>query len=395
MKYLIVLASGMADEPLEELDNRTPLAAAHTPALDELAKAGKTGCSRTLPDRLPVSEEVALLSALGYDPHKYFSGEAGLAVADSGLALGADRLPFMHNLATEDNGVLLDHAAGQVSPQEAESLLTSLSAALGRPEFQFHVGRGFAGVTVLPIPEGEEPACDPPEAALGLAIEKHLPRERSGDILRKLIGLSRDVFREHEVNRVRADLGENPANLLWLWGPGRPPVLPSFESCHKLSAAMIAAAESARGLGRLCAMRVPHVAGATGSYRTDYAAKAQAALELIYEVDLVILHVASPADASLEGNTRRKLATIEDIDAMIVQPLLQHAQRKGDTRILFLPTHVASVKKRKRTCGPVPVAMFGPGLEPMRQAGFSELAAQAGELDVKQAHELLPYFLTR
>jgi 2,3-bisphosphoglycerate-independent phosphoglycerate mutase len=395
MKYLIVLASGMADEPLAELGGRTPLAAAHKPALDELARDGKIGCVRTLPEPLPASEEVALLSALGFNPEEFFTGEAGLAVADSGLKVGPGQLAFIHNLATEANGVLVDHAAGQISLKEAEVLLTSLAAAFGRPDAQFWAGQGFAGVTVLPVGEEARPICDPPEAALGAQVGRRMPHGEGSELLVRLMELSRETFLEHEVNRVRTDLGENPANLLWLWGPGKPPALPSFESRHKLTGTMIAAAESARGLGRLCGMRVPHVAGATGGYRTDYTAKAQAALEAVHEADLAVVHVASPAEASLEGNVQRKISAIQDIDAMIVAPLLQHARSRADTRMMFLCTHLASAAQRRRLREPVPVAMFGPGLEPFRRGAFSEAAAQAGELGVEHGHDLLQYFLTR
>jgi 2,3-bisphosphoglycerate-independent phosphoglycerate mutase len=390
MKYLIELASGMADEPLAELGGRTPLTAAHKPALDELARDGKIGCVRTLPEPLPASEEVALLSALGFNPEEFFTGEAGLAVADSGLKVGPGQLAFVHNLTTEANGVLVDHAAGQITPKEAEVLLTSLAAAFGRPDAQFYAGRGFSGVTVLPV--GEDAS---PETALGGPVARRMPRGRGCELLERLMQLSRETFLEHEINRVRTDLGENPANLLWLWGAGKPPNLPSFESRHKLSGAMVAATESARGLGRLCGMRVPHVSGATGGYRTDYAAKAQCALEAIGAVDLVVVHVASPAEASLEGNVQRKISAIQDIDAMIAAPLLQYARSHADIRMMFLCTHLASVARRRRLRDAVPVAMFGPGLEPFRRGVFSEAAAENGELGVERGHDLLQYFLTR
>ncbi len=395
MKYLIVLASGMADEPLAELGGRTPLAAAHKPALDELARDGKIGCVRTLPEPLPASEEVALLSALGFSPQEFFTGEAGLAVAESGLKVAPGQLAFMHNLTTEANGVLVDHAAGQISLKEAEVLLTSLAAAFGRPDAQFCAGHGFAGVTVLTLGEDASPSCDPPEAALGLPVARHMPHGAGSELLVRLMELSREAFLEHEINRVRTDLGENPANLLWLWGPGKPPNLPSFESRHHLSGAMVAATESARGLGRLCGMRVPHVSGATGGYRTDYTAKAQCALEAIGAEDLVVVHVASPAEASLEGNVQRKISAIQDIDAMIAAPLLQYARGREDTRMMFLCTHLASVARRRRLRDAVPVVMFGPGLEPLRRGAFSESAAQDGELGVENGHDLLQYFLTR
>ena len=63
--------------------------------------------------------------------------------------------------------------------------------------------------------------------------------------------------------------------------------------------------------------------------------------------------------------------------------------------MMFLCTHLASVAQRRRLRDAVPVAMFGPGLEPLRRGAFSESAAQDGELGVEHAHELLQYFLTR
>lgn len=391
MKHLMILASGAADDAVESLSGRTPLEAARKPALDELARAGKTGLVRTIPDDLPASEETALLSALGYAPAKHFAGEAGLGAGDAPFTIG-DALAFRHSLVTEADGIVQDHAAGQISPREADQLLTALNSALGRPGVQFHVGRGFSGITRLPQSGWEKPECLPPEGVLGKSFARHLPQGEGSELPRKVIELSQEVFREHEVNRVRADLGENPATLLWLWGPGNPPALPSFESEYKRRAAMVAAAESARGLARLAGMRVADVPGATGGYRTDYAAKAACALKLIEEFDLVVVHVASPAEAGLAGDAERKVAALSDIDAMVVAPLFEFAARRGDVRVMFLATHVCSVVTRSRLRRETPVALFGPGMDPFRRAGFSEAHAANGEVDVKQGSSLLSYF---
>jgi len=91
----------------------------------------------------------------------------------------------MHNLVTEANGVILDRAAGEISSVEAAELLRSLNAALGRPEVQFHAGRGFMGVTVLPLAEDAAPVCLPPEEAVGRDAEKCLPRGDGSDVLRR------------------------------------------------------------------------------------------------------------------------------------------------------------------------------------------------------------------
>ena len=38
MKYIVVLGDGMADYPIDELNEKTPLEYAHTPVMDELAQ---------------------------------------------------------------------------------------------------------------------------------------------------------------------------------------------------------------------------------------------------------------------------------------------------------------------------------------------------------------------
>jgi len=393
LKYLIVLASGMADEPVPELADRTPVDAAHTPALDTLAHDGKIGIQNPIPDNLPASEEVALFSALGYDPHAHFSSEAALAAADIGLEPATGRIAVAHNLTTTADDMLVDHAAGHISQKEAEALLGSLSGALGRPDIEFHVGRGFAGVTIFPPDEDFAPVCVPPEQAFGSPLRKHMPHGKGGDVLCQLIELSAETFTEHDINRVRADLGENPANLWWPWGAGRLAALLPFEVLHGLRAAMVAAPGPARGLGRLSAMHVPDVEGATGAYRTDYAAKAQCALDLLERFDLVAVHVASPAEASLEGNVQRKVRAIEDIDAMITAPLLQRAREDDSVRVMFLATHVANVTTRSRMRGNSPLVLYGPGFDSIRHGSFSEGHAAKGEITVARGCELLEYFL--
>ena len=393
MKYIIVLASGLADEPVADLDDQTPLAVARTPVLDEISRKGKIGRVVTLPEDLPASEEVALLSALGYDPHIHFSGEAGLAAADLVKGAFEGQVAFMHNFVTEADGLIVDHAAGHISAREAEALLDDLFDALDERHVQFSVGQGFTGITVMDMEVLPPPECFPPEAMWNRPIEEGLPEGEDAEPLRRLMRLSREIFAEHEINRVRADLGENQAGLLWLWGPGRPPALPSFESMHKLQATMIAASESARGLGRLTGMDVPKIAGAGGGYETDYAAKARYAIDALALCDVVVVHAAAPAEASLEGDIQKKVGVIHDIDSKLLGPLFRHANENEFVRLLFLPTHVANVSTRTRLRAAVPAVMFGPGLEPLRGGAYTEPAAAQAEIVVERGHELLAYFL--
>jgi len=392
MKYLIVLASGLPDEPLEELDGRTPLEAADTPTLDEIAVRGRLASVVTVPEDLPPSEEVGLLSALGYDPRTHFNGEAALAAASISGDLAEGEIAFIHNFVTEADGMIRDHAAGHIPPAEAEVLLTALAHELDDERVRFYTIAGYAGLTVMNLP-GRPPKCMPPEAMWERPIEKALPGGEGSELIRTVINTSRNVFAEHEINRVRADLGENPANLLWLWGPGRPQTVPSFESIHHLQAAMIAVSASARGLATLAGMELLDAPEASGVYDCDYAATARTATEALTRCDVAAVHIDAPAEAALEGDEQRKLSVIQDLDAHLLAPLFRFVTENEFVRLLVLPTHMVSAARRTRLRTAIPAAMFGPGLEPVRGNAFTENNAAHGEIIVERGHELLPYFL--
>ena len=87
MKYIILLGDGMADYPIPELENRTPLQAAYKPNMDFLAANGESGLVKTIPPTLPPGSDIANLSVLGYDPEKYYTGRSPLEAASMGICL--------------------------------------------------------------------------------------------------------------------------------------------------------------------------------------------------------------------------------------------------------------------------------------------------------------------
>lgn len=393
MKYIIVLASGLADEASADLDGHTPLEVARAPTLNEMALRGKLGLVTTLPEALPACEAVGLLSALGYDPHTYFAGEASLPAAALVSQFPEGYTAFVHNLVTAADGFIRDHAAGHILPPEAGKLLDSLGDALDDDGVQFMVGAGFTGITLVKLPVGPLPKCLPPEALWNRPVRKALPKGKAAAPVRRIINLSEEIFLEHEINRVRTDLGENPANLLWLWGAGRPRELPSFRSLHNLDAAMITVSESARGLGKLAEITVLDCPRAQSGYDLDGHAAAQAAVDALARYDVVIVHTFGAAEAALEGDAQRKVGVIHEFDDKLLSPLFRYANENEFVRVLVLPTHTASTAQRARLHTPVPAVMFGSGLEPVRGNAFTESNAQQGEVVITRGHELLAYFL--
>ena len=113
MKYAIIIPDGAADDPLPQLDGRTPLQAARTPNMDALAAAGRVGTARTVPDGFESGSDVAIMSLLGYDPAVYHTGRAPLEAAAQRIPLSPTDWVFRCNLVTvDDAGVMQSRALG-------------------------------------------------------------------------------------------------------------------------------------------------------------------------------------------------------------------------------------------------------------------------------------------
>ena len=132
MKYVIFLADGMADEPIDELGGQTPLMAAETPNLDLLAEKARFGTFLSLPDRFPTSSVVANLSVLGYDLERAYQGRGPLEAASQGIVLADHEVAMRMNLVNaSDDGRLMDYSGGQIPSAEAEVLIEALQGAFG------------------------------------------------------------------------------------------------------------------------------------------------------------------------------------------------------------------------------------------------------------------------
>ena len=62
MKYIIVLGDGMADEPIKQLDGKTPIKYAQTETLDMLSKTSEIGMVHTIPEGMSPGSEVLFRS---------------------------------------------------------------------------------------------------------------------------------------------------------------------------------------------------------------------------------------------------------------------------------------------------------------------------------------------
>jgi 2,3-bisphosphoglycerate-independent phosphoglycerate mutase len=383
MKYIVLVADGMADRPLAELDGKTPLEAAKTPNMDFMAENGRVGLTNMIPKNLAPASDVANLSILGYSPRKYYSGRAPLEAVNMGIALKDDEVAFRCNLVTVSDDTMVDYSAGHISNEEAKSIIESLNAGLGTESIKFYTGLSYRHLTVFKCKSKDEMLgleslkCTPPHDITGKKIGKYLPkRGEAAEFIKDLMARSKDVLKDQEVNKVRLDLGENPANMIWLWGHGVMPLMPKFSELYGVEGSIISAVNLINGIGKIIGLKVIDVPGATGYYDTNYQGKAEYALESLKERDFVFVHVEAPDEAGHNGDLREKILSIERFDKFVVGTILEHFKAsKEDFRVVVLPDHATPVALRTHSRDDVCFVMYGTGIEAGDIKHFNEKEA--------------------
>ncbi|MHA1732413.1 MAG: cofactor-independent phosphoglycerate mutase [Promethearchaeota archaeon] len=396
MKYILVIGDGMADDPAD--GSKTPLEVARTPALDRVALKGKCGRFVTIPPGFKPGSDVAIGSILGADPTKYYTGRGPLEAAAMGVELAPTDVAARCNLVTIADGVIDDYSAGHVTNHESRELIRAVDEELGVPgDVEFFPGVSYRHLLVLRGNYSDEVECAPPHDHLGERADTLLvrPTSAAGELTAKkmneLIERSQEVLAGHEVNLARQREGKRPANSVWFWSPGRKPTYDTIPEKYGLSGAVISAVDLVKGLGIYSGLQAVEVPGATGYLDTDYAAKVEAALRVLKGLDLVVIHVEAPDEASHEGSLEKKVRAIEDLDREVVGELLRRLD--PPYRLCVCADHPTPLKLRTHTSDPPPFAVYEPGVEGDSITRFSEREAGDGAYGQIPAVEFLQLFL--
>lgn len=393
MKYIIVLADGMADLPIAELGGKTPLEYAVTPCMDALAAGGTVGMVKTVPDSMKPGSDVANLAVMGFDPLKCYSGRSPLEALSVGVSMKDTDVVFRCNLVTltEDETyaekTILDHSSGEISTQDADILMDTVREAFQNEEFKFYTGTSYRHITVWD--KGEILDMEPPHDHLGQVIGKFLPEN---PVFRAMMEKSFQVLNNHPLNVARAQAGKNKANSLWFWGAGTKPALQNFKEKTGLSGTMISAVDLLKGIAVGAGMKVEEVEGATGSLDTNYLGKAQAAVKALLEdnQDFVYIHVEAPDEMGHQGNLAHKIQSIEEIDRKIISVVKMALDKAGEPyRILVLPDHPTPVSKRAHTSDPVPYVLYDSTRVLKKLDTFSEKTAEASGIFQPEGYRLM------
>jgi 2,3-bisphosphoglycerate-independent phosphoglycerate mutase len=397
LKHVILVGDGMGDYPLEELGGRTPLEAAETPNMDRVAACG-IGRVRTIPEGMPPGSDVANLSLMGYDPRRYLTGRSPLEAASMGVELAPDEVAFRMNLVTlerrsDDEAVITTHSAGDITTGEGRLLVEALRGELEDERIALHPGVAFRHLLVWK--DGpQEAQTIPPHDVLEQNMGHYLAAADRDPVV-ALIRRSWDLLESHPVNEERRNRGLSPATSVWLWGQGKPPAMPPFESRYGLRGGVISAVDLIKGIGMYAGFRPIHVEGATGFLDTNYEGKVREALSALETEDLIFLHVEAPDEAGHSGHAGTKVTAIERFDARIVGPMLEGLEAMGsDYRVLVASDHYTPIVRRTHTPEPAPFAWARKGelSDPRPVRPFTEAEAERSGLLLDPGHGIMAAF---
>ena len=228
--------------PIKELGNKTPLEAASTLNLDKLAKIGQLGLVYTVGKDIAPESDIAVISLLGYDAHKYYTGRGPLESFAEGIAVNDGDLALRVNFATvdKDGKTILDRRCGRdLTQEEATALSREINSgvSLSSGTFEFKNTIGHRGILVIRGRQlklsgwvtNTDPAYER-EGVFGVALEKFEKRvaeakpmpgyensdsaKEAAKLLNEFTFNSHKVLSQSAINKKRQQEGKLVANAI-------------------------------------------------------------------------------------------------------------------------------------------------------------------------------------
>jgi len=401
MKILYVILDGLGDRPIEEFGNRTPLEAASTPNMDSLARDGKTGLNIPVGEGIAPESDVAVISILGYEAEKYYTGRGPLECFAEGLEVKDGDLAYRVNFATiGENDELVDRRVGRnLSSEEARKLGEEINQKVKltshKADFWFRPTIGHRGVLLIRCYEGPlthavsntDPAYGK-HGVFGVAkevfenkLQKCVPEPgfenepravRACDLTNEFIQKSRQVLEKSEVNRDRVKQGKLPANVILTRDAGDSlPKFPKLPELYNLKFGSLVEMPVEKGIALLTGMEIIEVPPPTKNYKEDYQLRAKIVLENIPKYDLLYIHLKGPDEPAHDGNAELKKEIIALIDKYFFGNLLP-AIDLSQTVIAVTGDHSTPCQLKAHSADPVPLLIYGKGKDETSCFGESE-----------------------
>ena len=359
-KIVLVLIDGLGGVRTDERGSE--LHAARTPNMDRLAREGSSGLHTVITPGVTSGSGAGHLAVFGYDPLVYELGRGALSAAGVGFPLKPGDVAARVNFCTLDtNGVIADRRAGRIPTDENARLCVKVLAGLVPPagvEVFLETEREHRALLVL-RGEGLSPyLLDTDPQITGLSPRP--PTATAPEAVETAAYLS-DILAQ-----VAVALQGEKANFLLLRGFDTLRELPLFPARYQLRAQGIAIYPMYTGIARILGMDVTTVLG-------GLAEELEALRAAWADHDFFYFHHKKADSAGEDGDFDRKVAAIEEIDAVIPDI----AALNPDV-ICITGDHATPSQLRSHSWHPVPFVLWGPRVGVDGVEVFDEEAARAG-----------------
>lgn len=417
-KILYIVLDGLGDLPIKELNDKTPLEVAITPNLDRLAQRGKTGFVYPIGRGIAPESDIAVISLLGYDAHKYYTGRGPLESFAEGLAVNDGDVALRVNFATvaEDGKTIKDRRVGRnLTTDEATTLSKEINSkvTLSSATFEFKNTIGHRAVLVIrgmrSKLSGWITNTDPAytrEGVFGVAKESFenfaeeseaMPGyENSSEakeaalLLNEFTQKSHKVLNESLINKKRISQNKLAANVILSRDAGdHLPKFPQINSLYNLKFGSFVQMPVEKGIALLTGMEIIDVPESTGHLDVDYPIWAKVALDSIKKYDGIYVHIKGPDEPGHDGNFNQKKEIIEAIDKFFFSSLLPKLDI-NNTIIAVTSDHSTVCAIKAHSADPVPILITGGNIKPDGSLSFSEKAASLGSIGELHGQDILP-----
>ena len=376
MKYVIVRCEdgGRWSSPSVPL-----LEGAKTVFLQQLAQAGAAGIVR----RHAVHRLAMHRGLLGLEPQGIEPPAGQCYAASVSMKLSEGEAVWCCDFATQQEGRVVDPTAGQIPTKESALLIQALNMELGSDTRRWEVGSGNHHLFITRDPAlAPDPKVVIPstELLVGEPWARRLPRHPVAEAVQLMAEQAQAVLERHPVNQVRIDLGQNPGNLMWLWGGAAVTSSASFKERTGLSGAVVSHSFPLRGLAKTLALEGKAGPAMLDEVSVDRLGKD--VTQLLKQHDLIYVHVRIVSDDPVE-----RLCAMERIDQRLLKPLAEALPKSGQCRLL------AAIDDR--TDDSVGFIAIGSGLPQQPVARVHDRGLLESPLQFADSGELFSWFTQR
>ena len=374
-KIVLLVLDGIGDITSSHSKRLTPLEAARTPQLDQLAKTSVMGrLTPVLPGITPGSGP-AHLGLFGYDPLETQVARGVIEALGLNIELQPKDIAARANFCSIDTkGIITDRRAGRITSKLNKILCKKLQAIEKIQETEIIIQPGTSHRFVVVFRGGniEGPLSDSDPHIEGESIRKIKPKSSSIKTNRAV-----SIVNQFYQKALLLLQEERPANGFLLRGISHTPKIPTFQERFELEAAVIATYPMYKGLAKLLGMKTLENNHSIEGQFKQY-------VHSFDSFDYFFIHVKGTDIAGEDGNFEQKVSVIEEVDKFL--PILL---KKTPQVLAITGDHSTPVFLKAHSWHPPPILLHSPSSGSDKLSRFTEINANYGSLGIFQSKFLI------